>query len=242
MKRLEGKKAFITAAGQGIGRAIAQAYLAQGAQVTATDLKGDLLADLDGATCFALDVTDKAALQTAVRDAAPDILVNCAGIVHAGTILEATDDDLDFALDLNVRAMFHSIQAAVPGMLERGGGAIVNIASVASSILAAPNRYVYGTTKAAVIGMTKSVAVDFVTKGIRCNAICPGTVDSPSLHDRLRAMGDYEEAKKAFIARQPMGRIGTAQEVAALALYLGSDESGFTTGQEHIIDGGWAAG
>ena len=242
MSRLAGKRAFVTAAGQGIGRAIAEAYITEGAQVTATDLNGDLLQDLAGAECFALDVTDKAALQGAVTAAAPDILVNCAGIVHGGTILDATDDDLDFAVNLNVRAMMHSIQAALPGMLERGKGSIVNIASVASSILAAPNRFVYGTTKAAVIGMTKSVAVDYVTRGIRCNAICPGTVDSPSLHERLRAMGDYEAAKKAFIERQPMGRIGTPQEIAALALYLGSDESGFTTGQAHVIDGGWANG
>lgn len=240
--RLGGKKAFITAAGQGIGRAIAEAYIAEGAEVIATDLNSDLLHDLKGATAFALDATDKPSLQYAVKAAGPDILVNCAGIVHAGTILEASDDDLDFALNLNLRAMFHSIQAALPGMLERGGGSIVNIASVASSILGAPNRFIYGTTKAAVIGLTKSIAVDFVTRDIRCNCICPGTVDSPSLHDRLRATGNYEEAKAAFVARQPMGRIGTAQEVAALAVYLGSDESSFTTGQEHIIDGGWAAG
>lgn len=242
MNRLKGKRAFITAAGQGIGRAIAEAYLSEGAEVTATDLKGDLLAGLDGADCVALDVTDKTALQAAITTVAPDILVNCAGVVHGGSILEATDDDLDFALNLNVRAMFHSVQAAVPGMLEKGQGAIVNIASVASSILAAPNRFVYGTTKAAVIGLTKSVAVDFVTNSIRCNAICPGTVDSPSLHDRLRATGDYEAAMEAFVARQPMGRIGRAEEIAALAVYLGSDESAFTTGQTHIVDGGWANG
>jgi len=242
MNRLQGKRAFITAAGQGIGRAIAEAFVAEGATVTATDLRGDLLSGLQGATCLALDVTDKAALRAAVGQAAPDVLVNCAGIVHGGTILDATDAELDFAVNLNVRAMIHSIQAALPGMLERGGGSIVNIASVASSILAAPNRFVYGTTKAAVIGMTKSVAVDYVTKGIRCNAICPGTVDSPSLHDRLRATGDYEGALAAFIARQPMGRIGKPQEIAALATYLASDESAFTTGQAHVIDGGWAAG
>lgn len=242
MNRLRGKRAFITAAGQGIGHAIAEAYLAEGAEVTATDLNGDLLAELSGAKRHALDVTDKAALQAAVTAATPDILVNCAGFVHAGSILEATDDELDFALNLNVRAMFHSIQAAVPGMLERGQGAIVNIASVASSILAAPNRFVYGTTKAAVIGLTKSVAVDYVTNNIRCNAICPGTVDSPSLHDRLRATGDYEASLEAFIARQPMGRIGRPEEIAALAVYLGSDESAFTTGQTHIVDGGWANG
>jgi 2-keto-3-deoxy-L-fuconate dehydrogenase len=242
VSRLEGKRAFITAAGQGIGRAIAEAYVAEGADVTATDLNGDLLTSLDGAVCFSLDATDKEALQKAVTGAAPDILVNCAGVVHSGTVLDATDDELDFAVNLNVRAMVHSVQGALPGMLDRGCGSIINIASVASSILAAPNRFVYGTTKAAVIGLTKSVAVDYVTRGIRCNAICPGTIDSPSLHDRLRATGDYEAALSAFIARQPMGRIGTPQEIAAMAVYLGSDESGFTTGQTHIVDGGWAAG
>lgn len=242
MSRLARKRAFITAAGQGIGRAIAEAFVADGATVVATDLHGELLSSLEGADNFALDVTDKTALQAAVSEAAPDILVNCAGIVHGGTVLDATDAELDFALDLNVRAMVHSIQAALPGMLERGHGSIVNIASVASSILAAPNRFVYGTSKAAVIGLTKSVAVDFVKKGVRCNAICPGTVDSPSLHERLSATGTYEAAMEAFINRQPMGRIGTPQEVAALAVYLASDESAFTTGQAHVIDGGWAAG
>ena len=237
--RLAGKRAFVTAAGQGIGRAIAEAYAREGAQVTATDLDGDKVADLGGR---ALNVTDRAALQAAVRDAAPDILVNCAGVVHGGSILEATDADLDFAFALNVLAQFHAMQAALPGMVERGGGAIVNIASVCSSILSAPNRFVYGTTKAAVIAATKSVAKDFVTQGIRANAICPGTIDSPSLHERLRATGDYDAALSGFIARQPMGRIGTPEEVAALAVYLGSDEAGFTTGQAHIIDGGWANG
>ena len=240
--RLAGKRAFVTAAGQGIGRAIATAYLHEGAQVTATDIRPALLDGLDGAERFGLDVTDRAALTAAIGAAAPDILVNCAGFVHAGTILEATDADFDFAFGLNVRAQFHAMQAAIPGMLERGGGSIVNIASVASSIIAAPNRCVYGASKAAVIGLTKSVAIDFVTRGIRVNAICPGTVDSPSLHDRLSATGDYEAARKAFIARQPMGRIGTPEEIAHLAVYLGSDESAFTTGQAHVIDGGWAAG
>lgn len=239
--RLSGKRAFVTAAGQGIGKAIATAFVREGAEVVATDLRSDLLA-IDGAETFALDVTDKAALQAAVKEARPDILVNCAGFVHSGTIIEATDEDFDFAFRLNVRAQFHSIQAALPGMIERGGGSIVNIASVASSIIAAPNRFVYGASKAAVIGLTKSVAVDFVTRGIRCNCICPGTVESPSLQDRLRATGDYEAAKAAFIARQPMGRIGTPEEIAHLAVYLGSDESAFTTGQAHVIDGGWAAG
>jgi len=240
--RLAGKRAFVTAAGQGIGRAIAASFLREGAAVVATDLKGDLLAGLDGAETQALDVTDKTALTRAVQDARPDILVNCAGFVHSGTILDATDEEFDFAFGLNVRSQFHAMQAALPGMIERGGGSIINIASVASSIVAAPNRCVYGASKAAVIGMTKSVALDFVTKGIRVNAICPGTVDSPSLHDRLRAMGDYEAALKAFVARQPMGRIGAAEEVAHLAVYLASDESAFTTGQAHVIDGGWATG
>ena len=240
--RLDGKRAFITAAGQGIGKAIAQAYVCEGAVVIATDLNADLLDDLAGCATAQLNVLDKDALTRCVVDARPDILVNCAGFVHGGAIEAATDADFDFAMNLNVRATFHSMQAAIPGMVERGGGAIVNIASVASSIIAAPNRFIYGTSKAAVIGMTKSVAIDYVTKGVRCNCICPGTVDSPSLHDRLRAMGDYETAKQAFIARQPMGRIGTPQEIAHLAVYLGSDDSAFTTGQAHIIDGGWAAG
>lgn len=239
--RLAGKRAFITAAGQGIGRAIAEAYAREGAEVTATDLNPDLLQGLLG-TSFVLDVTDKAALTRAIEAAAPDILVNCAGFVHAGALLDATDDDFDFAMTLNVRSQFHSMQAALPGMLERGGGSIVNIASIAGSIVAAPNRCIYGASKAAVIGLTKSVALDYVTKGIRVNCICPGTVDSPSLHDRLRAMGDYEAALQAFNARQPMGRIGTPQEIAHLAVYLGSDEAAFTTGQAHVIDGGWATG
>ena len=240
--RLKGKTAFITAAGQGIGRAIAEMFIAEGAQVTATDLNGALLSGLDAHAAFSLDVTDKPALQSAIETAGPDILVNCAGFVHAGTIAEATDADFDFAFNLNVRAQFHAMQAALPGMVERGGGSIVNIASVASSIIAAPNRFIYGASKAAVIGMTKSVAVDYVTKGVRCNCICPGTVESPSLQDRLRATGDYDKARADFVARQPMGRIGTPQEIAALALYLGSDDSSFTTGQAHVIDGGWAAG
>lgn len=240
--RLKGKKAFVTAAGQGIGRAIATRFQAEGAEVTATDLNGAPLADIGTTRAFALDVTDKAALQKAVIEAAPDILVNCAGFVHAGTIAEATDAEFDFAINLNVRSQFHAMQAALPGMVERGSGSIVNIASVASSIIGAPNRFIYGASKAAIIGMTKSVAVDYVAKGVRCNCICPGTVDSPSLHDRLRATGDYEAAMAAFIARQPMGRIGNPLEIAQLAVYLGSDESAFTTGQAHIIDGGWAAG
>ncbi|MGB0659026.1 MAG: SDR family oxidoreductase [Mangrovicoccus sp.] len=239
--RLTGKTAFITAAGQGIGRAIAEKYAAEGAKVIASDLKGELLDGLEAQT-LSLDATDRTALQAAITEASPDILVNCAGFVHAGTIAEATDDDFDFAFNLNVRAQFHAMQAALPGMVERGGGSIINVSSVASSIIAAPGRFIYGASKAAVIGMTKSVAIDYVTKNVRCNCICPGTVDSPSLHDRLRATGDYEAALSAFIARQPMGRIGKPDEIAALAVYLGSDESSFTTGQAHVIDGGWATG
>lgn len=237
--RLAGKRAFVTAAGQGIGRAIATAFAREGAEVTATDLNPALLEGLS-ATCAGLDVTDKPALTAAVQEAAPDILVNCAGVVHHGTILDATDEEFDFAVTLNIRSQFHAIQAALPGMVTRGGGSIINISSVASSVIAAANRCVYGMSKAAVIGLTKSVALDYVTTGVRVNCICPGTVDSPSLQDRLRAQGDYETTRTAFVARQPMGRLGTAEEIAALALYLGSDESSFTTGQAHVIDGGWA--
>lgn len=237
--RLKGKRAFITAAGQGIGRASAEAYIAEGAIVTATDINGDLLDGLDCET-LALDVTDDAAVQVAITSAAPDVLFNCAGFVHAGTILDTTDDEWDFAFRLNARAMFKSMQAVLPIMLANGGGSIINMASVAGSVTGVPGRFAYGSSKAAVIGMTKSVAMDYITQGIRCNCICPGTVDSPSLHERLTATGDYEAAMKAFVARQPMGRLGTAAEIAALAVYLGSDESRYTTGQAHIIDGGLA--
>jgi 2-dehydro-3-deoxy-L-fuconate 4-dehydrogenase len=237
--RLQGKRAFITAAGQGIGRASAEAFIREGAIVTATDRDAGLLDGL-GCTTLGLDATDDAALAAAVVAAAPDILFNCAGFVHAGTVLEATDDDWDFAFRLNARAQFKAIQAALPGMLERGGGSIINMASVASSVAGVVNRFAYSASKAAVVGITKSVAMDYVTRGIRCNCICPGTVDSPSLHQRLKATGDYEAAMKAFVARQPMGRVGTAEEIAALAVYLGSDESAYTTGQAHIIDGGLA--
>lgn len=238
--RLTGKRAFITAAGQGIGRAIAERYAQEGAEVTATDLNADLLDGLEGVR-FALDVLDKKALQQAVTEAAPDILVNCAGFVHAGTVEQATDDDFDFAMNLNVRSQFHAVQAAIPGMLDRGGGAIVNIASAASSVKGFPNRFIYGTSKAAVIGLTKAVAADYMTRGIRCNCIAPGTVDSPSLHDRLRATGDYDAAMRAFVARQPMGRLGTPREIADLAVYLGSDEATYMTGQCVAIDGGTTA-
>ena len=169
-------------------------------------------------------------------------LINCAGFVHAGTILDANDEDFDFAVSLNIKSMFHSIQAAIPLMIQKGGGSIINISSVVSSIIGAPNRFIYGTTKAGVIGLTKSIAVEYVKEGIRCNAICPGTVDTPSLHSRLKDTGDYEKAKTNFIARQPLGRVGRADEIASLALYLSSDESMFTTGQTHIIDGGWSVG
>jgi 2-dehydro-3-deoxy-L-fuconate 4-dehydrogenase len=243
-ERLKGKRALVTAAGQGIGRATALAMASEGAQVFATDVNGDaldsLVAENSAISSFHLDVRNDASVREGVTRAAPDVLFNCAGFVHGGTIQDATDSDWDFAFDLNVTSMLRTIRAALPGMLERGTGSIVNMSSAASSIIGAPNRFIYGTTKAAVIGLTKSVAVDFITKGIRCNAICPGTVDSPSLHDRLRATGDYEAAMKAFIARQPMGRIGTAEEIAALAVYLASDDSAFTTGQTHIIDGGWS--
>ncbi|MBA5777572.1 SDR family oxidoreductase [Stappia sp. F7233] len=244
--RLAGKRALVTAAGQGIGRAAALAMAREGATVFATDVNEAALADLvkagqPGLEAWRLDVRDDASVREGVNKARPDILFNCAGFVHNGTILDCTDEEWDFAFDLNVRSMFRTIRAALPGMLERGQGSIINMSSVASSVIAAPGRFVYGTTKAAVVGLTKSVAKDFVTKGIRCNAIAPGTVDSPSLHDRLRATGDYEGAMKAFVARQPMGRIGKAEEIAALAVYLGSDESAFTTGQVHVVDGGWAA-
>ncbi len=243
--RLTGKRALVTAAGQGIGRATALAMAAEGARVFATDVNTDTLATLDAETgdtveCFVLDVRDDASVREGVARADPDVLFNGAGFVHNGTVLDAADEEWDFAFDLNVASMFRTIRAALPGMLERGDGSIINMSSAASSIIGAPNRFIYGTTKAAVIGLTKSVAADFITQGIRCNAICPGTVESPSLHDRLRATGDYEAAMKAFIARQPMGRIGKAEEIAALAVYLASNESGFTTAQTHIIDGGWS--
>jgi 2-keto-3-deoxy-L-fuconate dehydrogenase len=240
MKRLDGKTVFATAAAQGIGRATVERMAAEGARVIATDIN---IAPLQGAEeleVLQLDVTDTDAVNAAVAEAGQvDILFNCAGIVHAGTVLEASRSDLEFAFALNVKPMFDTIRAVLPGMLERGRGSIVNIASLASSVIGVPNRCVYGTTKAAVIGLTKSVAADYVQQGIRCNAICPGTVDSPSLHERLRATGDYEKAWKEFNARQKMGRVGTAEEIAALACYLASDESGFTTGQALNIDGGW---
>ena len=242
--RLAGKTALITAAGQGIGRATALAMAAEGAHVFATDINADTLAALDGTngiTTFTLDVMDEASIVEGVARATPDILFNCAGFVHHGTILDATDDEWNFGFELNVRSMYWTSRAAIPGMIERGGGSIVNMSSVASSVIGAPNRFVYGASKAAVIGLTKSIATDFVTTGLRCNAICPGTVESPSLQDRLKDTGDYDGARTAFIARQPMGRFGTANEIAALAVYLASDESAFVTGQAINIDGGWTS-
>ena len=237
--RLSGKRAVVTAAGQGIGRAIAELFAREGAKVLATDVDPGKLEGLGGCRCERLDVLDAAAIEALVGREGPfDVLANCAGFVHHGTILECSEADFDFTMNLNVRSMYRMTKAVLPGMLERGGGSIVNIASVASSVKGIVNRFVYGTSKAAVIGLTKAVAADFVTRGIRCNAICPGTVDSPSLQERMRAQGDYEKARAAFIARQPMGRLGTPEEVGWLAVYLASDESAFTTGQIHIVDGG----
>lgn len=244
--RLSGKTAFVTAAGQGIGRAIAEAFVREGARVVATDLNEGLLATLQGATVQKLDVLDPAAIQAAAAAHGPvDVLVNAAGFVHAGTVLDCTEEDWGFAFDLNVRSQYRTIKAFLPGMLGRGGGSIVNVASVAGSLKGAPNRFVYGATKAAIIGLTKAVAADFITRGIRCNAICPGTVESPSLRQRIAAQAQasgqtLEQVEAAFIARQPMGRLGRVEEIAALAVYLASDESSFTTGTTQVIDGGWS--
>ena len=243
--RLVGKTVFVTAAAQGIGRATALAYAAEGARVIATDINEGKLTELgEGVAVRRLDMTDAEAVRGAIEAAGPlDVLFNCAGFVHQGTILDATDEEWEFALALNLRSMANSIRAALPAMLERGSGSIVNMASAAGSIKGAPSRCVYGTTKAAVIGLTKSVAVDFVKNGVRCNAICPGTIETPSLRDRIAAnaaaSGGLDAARSAFVARQAMGRLGTAEEIAALAVYLGSDESRFVTGQTIVIDGGW---
>ncbi len=248
-QRLAGKTAFVTAAGQGIGRAVADAFVREGANVIATDLNEALLAGLKGTpgvTARRLDVLDPAAITAAAKEAgAVDILFNGAGFVHAGSVLDCTEEEWAFAFDLNVRSQFRTIKAFVPGMLAKGGGSIINVASVAGSIKGAPNRFVYGTTKAAVIGLTKAVAADFITKGVRCNAICPGTVESPSLRDRIAAQAKasgqtLEQVEAAFISRQPMGRLGRVEEIAALAVYLASDESSFTTGTAQVIDGGWS--
>ena len=236
---VKGKTVLVTAAAQGIGRATALAFAAAGAQVVATDINEAALADIGkGIATRRLDVLDTADVARAVAEAgAVDVLFNGAGFVHDGSILDMKDEDFDFAVDLNVRSMIRTIRAVLPGMLERGGGAIVNMASVAGSIKGVPNRFAYGTTKAAVVGLTKSVAADYVGQGIRCNAICPGTVESPSLQDRMRAQGDYDKARAAFIARQPLGRLGTPEEIADLAVHLAN--ATYTTGQAYAIDGGW---
>jgi 2-keto-3-deoxy-L-fuconate dehydrogenase len=242
--RLKGKSVLITAAAQGIGRATAELFAAEGATVIATDINMEVLSTLKATnlTTRRLDVIDGAAITAAAKEIGDiDVLVNCAGYVHHGTILDCEEKDFDFSTNLNVRAAYRMIRAFLPGMLARQSGTIVNVASIASSIIGVPNRFIYGVTKAALIGLTKSVAVEYVKQGIRCNAICPGTIDTPSLGDRMAASGNVEEARKAFIARQPMGRLGNAEEIAALALYLASDESAFVTGQDFIIDGGWTA-
>lgn len=244
--RLHGKTALVTAAGQGIGRAIAEAFVREGAQVIATDLDAAKLEGLAGADARALDVRSTAAV-TALAQALPalDVLVNAAGYVHQGNIFDTSEADWDFSFDLNVKSMHRTLSAFLPGMLEKGKGSIVNVASAASSIRGVPNRYVYGASKAAVIGLTKQVAADFILKGVRANVICPGTIQSPSLDERIAAVSaqtgrSLEDVRADFVGRQPMGRLGTPEEIAALAVYLASDESAFTTGQIHIIDGGWA--
>ena len=240
--RLKGKTALVTAAGQGIGRASVLAMAAEGAQVWATDVNAKLLESYAGVanvTVRQLDVLDKAAIQQVAVELPPlDILFNCAGFVHNGSILQATDEEWDFAFNLNVRAQYWMIQAALPKMLAHGGGSIINMSSVASSVKGLPNRFVYGASKAAVVGLTKAVAADFVGQGVRCNAIAPGTVETPSLGERINSYADPVEARKNFIARQPMGRLAQAHEIAPIVVYLASDESQFATGQLFSVDGG----
>lgn len=243
--RLKNKTVFATATGAGIGRASALAMAREGAKVFATDIDEDALASLSEESAnieaFVMDALDADAIDAATeRVGAPDVLFNGTGFVHHGTILDAGDEDFDYSFNLNVKAQFRVMRAFLPGMLDNGGGSIVNMASVASSIKGTVNRCVYSATKGAVIGLTKAVAADFIGRGIRCNAVCPGSVDTPSLRERMRAQGDYEAAREAFIARAPMGRMATAEEVAELVVYLASDESAFVTGQTHIIDGGWS--
>ena len=240
--RLAGKRVLVTAAAQGIGRAIAIAMAREGALVLATDVNATLLVDLEGEqnlTTEVLDVTDAAQIASlATEQAAFDVLVNVAGFVHHGSILECQERDYDFSMNLNIKSMYRTIRAFLPGMLDNGGGSIINVASVSSSIKGLPNRFIYGTSKAAVIGLTKSVAADYVRRGVRCNAIAPGTVESPSLDERIAAFDDPEAARRDFIARQPMGRLGKPEEIAAIAVYLASDESAYATGQVFIVDGG----
>jgi 2-keto-3-deoxy-L-fuconate dehydrogenase len=239
-ERLSGKTALVSAAGSGIGRASAEAFMRAGARVIGVDIDAIALESLTGCEAAVLDVRDPGAIaELAARIGRVDVLFNCAGMVPGGTVLSVQPEKWQAAFDLNVHAMFHMIRAFLPGMIEARGGSIINMSSVAGSITGVPDRCAYGTTKAAVIGLTKSVAADFVAQGIRCNAICPGTVDTPSLQSRLHAYGDYARTRAEFEARQPMGRLGKPEEIAALALYLASDESGFTTGQIHVIDGGW---
>lgn len=246
MARLDGKRVLVTAAGQGIGRASALAMAEEGARVFATDINAQTLADLahPSIETYVMDVRDDASVSAGVARADPDVLFNCAGVVHNGSVLETSDEDWDFAFDLNVRSMFRTMRACLPAMRDRKVGSIINMSSALSSIIGAPNRFVYGTTKAAVIGMTKSVAIEYIKEGIRCNCICPGTVESPSWHGRVKELGEklgsYEAGMEAFVSRQPMGRVATAEEIAALVVYLASDESAFTTGQPHVIDGGWS--
>lgn len=240
MGRLSGKTALVTAAGQGIGRATVEAFIREGAQVVATDVRPETLDGLEGATCKVLDVTDAEAVAAiAAEHPDLDVLFNCAGYVHAGTILDCDEKAWDFSYALNVTAQYRMIRAVLPSMIARGGGSIINMSSICSSIKAVANRFAYGATKAAVIGLTKSVAIDYVAQGIRCNAICPGTVETPSLLQRLHDTGDFDKAYKEFTARQAMGRFGRVEEIAALAVYLASDESAFTTGTVNVIDGGW---
>ena len=243
--RLAGKTVFITSAGQGIGRSTALMMAQEGAKVFATDLREEGLLTLAkenaSISTAVLDVTKPEMISAvAAQSGVPDVLFNCSGFVHGGTILDVVDKDWDFAFDINVRAHYRMMKVFTPGWLQKGKASIINMSSIASSLKGVPNRFLYGTTKAAVIGLTKAMAADYVTKGIRVNCICPGTVDTPSLHDRMRESGDYEAAHKAFVARQPMGRLAQAGEIAALVIYLASDESAFTTGQAFIIDGGWS--
>ncbi|WP_232622721.1 SDR family oxidoreductase [Pseudorhodobacter sp. MZDSW-24AT] len=243
MGRLNGKTALITAAGQGIGRASALAMAREGARVIATDINETTLADLagQGIETRVLNVRDPAAITALAADLGRvDVLFNCAGFVANGSILDCDEEQWAFSFDLNVTAMYRMCRAFLPAMIDGGGGSIINMASVASTIIAAPNRFAYGATKAAVIGMSKAIAADFITKGIRCNAVCPGTVDTPSLQDRMAATGDYEAGRKTFLARQPSGKLAQAEDIAALVVFLASDEAAFVTGTAHVIDGGWS--